>query len=100
MARYSTVALIQDTPAPHGVYDNPVPFERTVYCEVRSVSRAETYEALTHGLHPELTLVLSDHAEYMEEPTCRFNGKMYRIIRTYVRDDMQIELVLERMVNR
>ena len=98
MPRYSTVALIQDTPSAHGVYDNPVPLEHTTYCEVKSVTRVESYEALSHGLHPSWVLVLADYREYQEEPTCRFEGNLYRILRTYVRDDNCIELTIERMV--
>ena len=99
MPRYSTVALISNDPESHGVYDNPIPEERTTYCEVRSVTRAESYDALSHGLHPEWTLVLSDYQEYQDEPTCRFEGHLYRILRTYTREDHHIELVIERMVD-
>lgn len=97
MIRSSTVTLIQMLPGSYGVYETPAETERIVPCDVQSVSRTEVYEAMTHGLHPELVLVLYDYAEYKNENVCAFEGQRYRIIRTYVRSDNAIELVIERM---
>lgn len=78
------------------MFDTPVETERQVYCDVASVGMRETYEAMASGYAPEIKLVLSDYAEYQGERKCLFEGVRYRILRTYVRDDYQIELVLER----
>lgn len=96
MIRSSVVTLIAATPEPRGVFDTPVETERTVYCDVMSVGMRETYAAMASGYAPEIKLVLSDYAEYDGERKCRFEGVRYRILRTYIRDDMAIELVLER----
>lgn len=98
--RSSVVTLVTRVPAPHGVYETPTETERTVYCTVQSVSRAEHYDALSHGLSPELVLVLSNYAEYQDESLCRFEGREYKVLRTYTRQDSAIELVLERVTNR
>lgn len=97
MIRASTVTLISTLPDAHGVYDAPALMEREVACDVESVTRIEAYTALNHGLHPSWVLVLSDYAEYDDEQTCRFEGKLYKILRTYTRPDHRIELVIERV---
>ena len=97
MIRASTVTLVTPKTPGHGVYDAPELNERTVYCDVESVSRREMYEAMNHGMKPSWVLVLSDYAEYQDEETCIFEGKTYRILRTYVRQDHAIELTIERM---
>ena len=96
MIRSSTVTLIKASPEPRGVFETPVETPRNVFCGVASVGMRETYEAMASGYAPEIKLVLSDYAEYQGERKCLFEGVRYRILRTYVRDDYQIELVLER----
>lgn len=100
MIREAVATLIAEVPEAHGVYETPAPAERDVFCQVQSVHRAEAYEALSHGLHPEWVLVLADYAEYAGEHRCRFEGQEYRILRTYVRPDYSIELTIERVVNQ
>lgn len=97
MIRASTVTLYADTPTAHGVYSSVPRTGREVMCDVQSVSRAEMYDALSRGMRPVWVLVLSDYAEYNDEIDCLFEGKQYRIIRTYVRNDHRIELTIERM---
>lgn len=97
--RSSVVTLIAELPDAYGVYDTPAPSARTVPCEVASVTRNEAYAALSQGLHPQWVLTLSDYAEYQDEHTCAFEGKEYRIIRTYTRPDYGIELTIERVTN-
>lgn len=96
MIRSSVVTLITETPEPRGVFDTPVETERQVFCGVASVGMRETYEAMASGYAPEVKLILSDYAEYRGERKCSFEGTRYRILRSYVRDDYGIELVLER----
>lgn len=97
MIRASALTLIDTVPGPHGVYEAPALSERTVPCEVQSVTRREAYEALSHGLHPEWVLVLADWAEYGGQQTLRFEGNLYKVLRTYTRNDHKIELTVERM---
>lgn len=97
MIRSSAVTLIADAPDAHGIYETISNPTRTVPCDVNSVGRREAYEAMSHNLHPEWVLVLGDYAEYDGETSCEFEGKNYKIIRTYVRSDSRIELTLERV---
>lgn len=97
MIRASAVTLIADAPEAHGIYEVVATPSRTMPCDVQSVGRREAYEAMSHNLHPEWVLVLGDYAEYDGEQRCEFEGKNYRIIRTYVRGDNRIELTIERV---
>lgn len=88
--------LITETPGSHGVFDAKTRTERLVYCEVRSVSRAEFYNALNVGMQPELVLYLTDCSEYQDELYCTFKDKTYMVVRTYMTPDGGIELTLQR----
>ncbi len=96
MIRSSVVTLLTASPEPRGVFQTPTETPREVYCGVMSVGMKETYEAMASGYAPEIKLVLSDYTEYQGERTCIFEGVRYRILRTYIRNDYCIELVLER----
>ena len=93
--RYDVITLIGEAPKAHGVFEQPNTTERTVFCTVRSVGMRETYEALAHDLRPEVVFELADYAEYQDEKTCRWNGKTYRILRTYVKGQ-KIELTVQK----
>lgn len=66
-----------------------------VFAEVKSVGMREKYEALQAGLNPEFTFVLADYLEYDDEPEIEYQGKRYRMIRTY-RNGQTIEIVVTR----
>ena len=68
---------------------------REVFAEVRSIGMKEKYEALQAGLNPEYTFVLADYYEYEDEDEIVYQGKQYRVIRTY-RKDQTIEIVVTR----
>lgn len=95
MMKADTLTLIAEA-VPRGVNDSPLESERTVFCTVRSVGMRENYEALAHGLHPELVFVLTQDFEYQGEQRCRYNGVYYDIIRTYVTEADGIELTAQR----
>lgn len=96
MVRADIVILIGDLPGAHGVFDTPMRNYRDVYCEVKSVSQTEAYQARATGLNPEYRLVLSHSFEYKGEQRCMFRGINYRIIRTYVNENDGIELTIQR----
>lgn len=88
------LTLIAEDPKAHGVTDKPKETERTVFCTVRSVGMNEAYQALANGLQPQFVFVLSDFDDYDGEKICEYNGKRYRIVRTY-RRNQAIELTVE-----
>ena len=69
---------------------------RDVFCEVRSVGMKEKYQAQAVGLLPELVFVLADYYEYEEEQKVIYKDQEYRILRTYVKNTHEIELVVTR----
>ena len=97
MVRADVVELIAELPGARGVFDTPLRNYRKVYCEVKSVSQAEAYQARATGLNPEYRLVLSHSFEYKGETRCLFRGTPYSIIRTYMTEADGIELTIQRL---
>ena len=106
MVRASIITLIADTPKAHGIFDvTHDETERDVYCTVKSVTYKEAYVArgsynasgtINEGLNPSIIFALTLDADYGGEKKCRYNGELYRIIRTYLTDDGGIELTAGR----
>lgn len=65
--------------------------ETLVYCNKKSVRQSEFYQAQAQGLKPELVIEVKT---YDGEDHFKFNDKLYRILRTYSKNDEVIELVL------
>lgn len=68
---------------------------RVVFCGVRSIGQQEFYQASATDFHPELKLILADYLDYQDEPLVDYNGRRYRVIRTY-RTGQELELTVER----
>lgn len=96
MNNANVIYLVAEDPATHGVFEEYTPQQRLVYCVVRSVSRSEVYQALSHDLNPEFVFELSNYAEYKGENLVIFNGQQYDVIRTYINDNEGIEITVGR----
>lgn len=88
------ITLVSESPATHGVLDEVTETQKQVFCSVRSVGMSEAYQAMSNGLHPQFVFVLSDYADYSDEKIVIYNGKRYRVIRTY-RQNQGLELTVE-----
>ena len=88
------ITLVSENPAAHGVLDEITETQKQVFCSVRSVGMSEAYQAMSNGLHPQFVFVLSDYADYGGEKVVIYNGKRYRIIRTY-RQNQGLEMTVE-----
>ena len=66
---------------------------RDVLAGLRSVTRAEFYQAQTAGYKPELVFVLADYLDYADEPRVKYAEKLYRVLRTY-RVGQELEIVV------
>jgi len=54
----------------------------TILCRKRSITRSEFYQASQVGLRP--SLIVDIHSfEYNNEEEAEFNGKRYRILKTF-----------------
>jgi hypothetical protein len=67
---------------------------RDVLAEVLSVGYKEFYAASATDYHPEVKFKLTDYLDYQGETLAVYNGKMYRVLRTY-RIDQALELTAE-----
>lgn len=96
MDRTVTIDLISYTTT----YDEilqPVKTEssRTVYAQMRSITRAEWFEAGRNGLKPDFCFVMQK-LDYQGEEVLAFNGIKYGIYRTYLARGNMIELYCEK----
>jgi hypothetical protein len=65
--------------------------ETEVYCNKKSVGRTEFYQATAQGLKPELIVEVK---QYNGADHFKLNDKVYRIIRSYTRNEEIYELTL------
>lgn len=70
--------------------------ERTVLCEVDSITQSEFYAAANTELNPEYRFTIF-FGDYQGEEICKFNGQRYAIYRTYRSGD-NLELYAERKI--
>ena len=87
----------------HGTddYGDPVDTEtvRQVFAEQMSIGQAEFYQAQASGLKPELKFKLADYYDFKDEPFMEYNGKRYKLLRTF-RTGNSLELTYSKEVNR
>lgn len=62
----------------------------------KSVGMRETYQALSVGLKPEKVFIISDYLDYEDQKILIFEEEKYEIIRTYKKDDNQLEITVTR----
>ena len=70
--------------------------ERTVYCEVDSISQTEFYAAANTELNPEYKFTIF-FGDYEGEEVVVFNGARYSVYRSYRTGD-NLELYAERKI--
>lgn len=90
------IKLVTETASAHGVHATVTETEREVMCTVRSVSRSEYYNALNAGIEPSLVFYLALSDDYQGERVVRYQGKKYRVVRTYLTEDDGIEITVGR----
>ena len=99
MKRVGIVYLITESPEARGVLDEKTETRRKTYCEEKSLSMSEVYQARASGFSPTIRLMLPQDFEYRGETICEYKGELYSIIRDY-RDEKtgnSTELTLERI---
>lgn len=89
--------LINDTKVQDskGAWHRIEPSRRQVFCQVRSVSKTEFFDAGRNGLNPEFRFLVFA-GDYEGETTLEYNGKTYSIYRTYRTPADYMELYVER----
>lgn len=67
---------------------------RDVYAEQGGVGRSEFYKAAAAGMSPAVTFTVSE-ADYKNERLINFDGKVYKVIRSFPLPNRKIELVCQ-----
>ncbi len=65
-----------------------------VFCDVKSVTRTEFYDASTHDLKPDLNITISHRIDYNGEKLLVYDGQVYDVIRSYWDGD-QVDLTVQ-----
>lgn len=72
------------------------PVSRNVFCQRKSISRAEFFGAGRNGLNPDFMVEVFS-GDYAGERTCVFEGQPYAIYRTYLPEGSDyVELYCQR----
>ena len=71
--------------------------ERKILCGIKSIGRNEFYAAAQAGLKPSITFAIHGY-EYNGEQKVEFEGEKYKVIRTYMKDFEEMELVCEKVI--
>ena len=66
----------------------------TIFCNEKSISQSEFYQAHAQGLKPQIKLVIKV-ADYNKEQVVECEGVRYRVLRTFKSSSEDIELVLD-----
>lgn len=101
---YDSIATLKGEPtATYDTYGNEVITyqDKQVYVMPRGVYNAEFYNAAQAGLHPSITFVLTNKADYNGETLIEWCGKSYNVIRTdWTAQRDSIALVCEERVGK
>lgn len=101
---YDSVATLKGVPvSTYDEYGNEVIAytDKTVYVQPRGVFHSEFYDAAQAGLHPSVTFVLTNKADYNGEKLIEWDGQLYNVIRvdwTAQRDGISL-ICEERVAN-
>lgn len=68
---------------------------RQVFCNVRSVTQSEFYQAAQMGLKPEYRFVMFRY-DYNGENIIEYNGVRYSVYRTYFAENDLLELTVQK----
>lgn len=73
--------------------------DRKIFAKVLSIGQKEFYEAMGHGLKPELKFKIADYLDYKNEKRIVYEGIQYNVLRTYKKGKRQLEITVYGGVN-
>ena len=100
---FDSVATLKSTPV--ATYDSAgnetlTHTNKAVFVQPRGVYNAEFYNAAQAGLHPSITFVLANKADYSGEKLVEWEGKTYEVIRTdWTAQRDEIALICEERIH-
>lgn len=74
------------------------PSRRKIFAEKNSIRQSEFYQAASTGLKPELSFTVWT-LEYQGEKSLEFEGVAYTIIRTFDKNNREMELICSGLTN-
>lgn len=100
------IKLVTATRGEPDVYGNItlIRESRSVFCDVRSVSRSEFYQAAQTDLHPQYVFVLSHYKDYLGEKEIMYTDwtgteKLYNVLRVYRPPESdQVEITVQEQI--
>lgn len=63
-----------------------------VFARLKSIGQSEFYQAQTSGDKPEIKFVISDYLDYGGQQFVIHNDTRYKVLRTYRKDDNELEI--------
>lgn len=96
MAKAASIQLITRNRRAHGVHETTTDQKRLVLCTVRKVRQSEYYQAENAGYSPEYQFDLTLAADYHEESALEYQGREYRVIRTFEKPEGGLEIIAGR----
>lgn len=96
MDRSEVITLVNETQVKNdfGVYE-PVSETRDIFCQVRSITRSEFFDAGRNGLNPEFEFDVF-FGDYEGERTVIYKDQRYAVYRTYQARTDVLELYVQR----
>ncbi|PKM45955.1 MAG: hypothetical protein CVV01_05600 [Firmicutes bacterium HGW-Firmicutes-6] len=87
--------VISETENALGEKIETITYPSYVFCDKRSVTRSEFYQAATTDYKPEIILKLKI-IDYAGQKYIKLNNDLYTVVRTYEASSEDIEITLER----
>lgn len=96
--RTEELILVKKTYIPDAIGNEiEATIERVVFCEVKSISRTEFYQAAQANLKPRAAFIIYGF-EYDNEDTVIYNGIKYKVIKSYKINENDLELTCEKVI--
>lgn len=70
---------------------------KEIFAEKRSIGSSEFYQAHSEGLKPEFKFIIhpSEYVRKVDGPHIKYDGDVFKIIRTYEKDIESLEITVE-----
>jgi len=86
--------LLNETPTTDSIGNTTYTYTETqVFCNVKSISQTEHYQAASNGLKPECKFVLADYLDYNGQKKVKYNNLVYIVERNFRTGD-ELEIVV------
>ena len=96
MSKAAAIRFVKESRKAHGVHEATTKTRRLVLCTVKRVRQSEYYEAHNAGFSPEYQFDLTAAEDYHDESFLMYEGREYKIIRTFEKTAGGLEIIAGR----